>query len=119
GAAARDQQCNLDQRDETGANHRAMRHIELRNIDAGDRHRIAADQQADAKHRQCQTLPIKATPKADIGILSQLPAMPTRRPTTRSTARRPPASPARIASAATTPGGQVPLAGKTRVSNMR
>ena len=66
-----------------------------------------------------QTLPIKATPKADIGILSQLPAMPTRRPIPSNAARLPPASPARIASAAATPGGQVPLAGKMRVSNMR
>jgi hypothetical protein len=47
---------------------------------------------------------MNATPKADIGIVSQLPATPTRRPTPSRAARLPPASPARIASAAATAG---------------
>ena len=65
-----------------------------------------------------QTLPIKATPKADIGILSQLPASPTSRPKPSSAARLPPRSPARIASAAAMPGGQVP-GGEQPLSNIR
>src|SRR6516162_4752325 len=35
-------------------------------------------------------LPMKATPKADIGILSQLPAIPTASPAARNSAWRPP-----------------------------
>jgi hypothetical protein len=60
-----------------------------------------------------------STPKANIGILSQLPATPTSRPKPSSAARLPPLSPARIASAAAMPGGQVPVAGNNRLSNIR
>ena len=82
-----------------------------------------------------QILPMKATPKADIGIaatavepatpiaasgiLISEPMMPTPKPTPISTALRPPSSPALIASAAATPGGQAAVAGKTRESNIR
>ena len=54
-----------------------------------------------------QMLPMNATPNADIGMLSQLPASPTSSPNPSSAAWRPPASPALIASAAATPAGQV------------
>jgi hypothetical protein len=58
-------------------------------------------------------LPMKATPNADIGIPSAEPPMPTTVPAPRSAARRPPASPALMASAAARPGGQAALPGKT------
>jgi len=71
---------------------------------------------------------MQATPKADIGmpagvraeaVPSRLddPSRPAAVPAPRMAARRPPRSPARIASAAAMPWGHGAGAGKTRESN--
>ena len=52
---------------------------------------------------------MKAVPKADIGSDSHAPSAPTARLRPASAPWRPPASPARIASAAASPGGHAPV----------
>ena len=66
-----------------------------------------------------QMLPMKATPNADIGILNHEPTAPTTMPRPNSLACVPPWSPALMASAAATPGGQAPVAGNTELPNRR
>ncbi len=62
---------------------------------------------------------MKATPKPDMGMPNTEPSTPIPSPAPSTTALRPPASPARIASAAATPGGHGPCAGNTSEANMR
>jgi hypothetical protein len=68
---------------------------------------------------KAQALPMNAVPNAAIGRPSQAPSAPA---VTLAMSRRacpPPASPALMASAAASPGGQAASAGNTRLPNMR
>ncbi len=94
-AVPRDQETHLDQRDDAGADHRAVRDVELGDVYAGDRERVAADQEADAEHRQCPDIADKGDAEGRHRNLQPAAGDADEEPDTKQ--RRPPA--ARVAGA--------------------